>query len=146
MYKMLVRPVLTYGAEVLYLTKSDADILKRTEGNSVKAMMNLSRNSKTTHLLGALKIEPLVNRLKIQKMNFFNRLNQNDLTRELTNKLIVNNNQDSNKFIFLEVLDIINTTCNTNYQLNEIQGPEKENIIVENYVKYDWILNNTKEA
>ena len=88
LYKTYARPILLYGVENASLNQKEASVLKTTEGNIVKRLLGVSFNSRTTHLLAALDLEPLQHKVEKEKCSFFLRLSENDLTRKLTNELI----------------------------------------------------------
>ena len=82
-------------------------------------------------------------------MRFFNRINENITSKKLTNKLIIEhghkNNYNNNKnFIYQEILEIINSVQGSEIKFSDIQGPEKEDLSINNCIIFDWLLINAK--
>ena len=88
LYKTYARPVLCYGMENIVMNQKEKDQVRRTEGNLVKRALGLSTRIKTTHLLAAVGIEPILSKLTREKCRFFINLSKNTLTRNLTNHLL----------------------------------------------------------
>ena len=91
LYKTYARPILMYGVETSTLNQKEQTILKRTKGNTVKRLLGLSTKLRSTHLLAALGLEPLLDKIQREKCGFFLRLSKNSLTRRLTNEIITLN-------------------------------------------------------
>jgi TusA-related sulfurtransferase len=80
---MFIRPILWYGVEACYMTRTDVLHLKRIEGNLIKKIIGIPRWCKSTELHNALKIDLTVDRLGTTKTEFYVRLVQNDLTKKI---------------------------------------------------------------
>ena len=83
MLKTYIRPIITYGLENTFLTKTNEKRLKRQEGNVIKNCLQISRTCHTTDLYAALNIDKITNHIKRIKVKFFVRLNSNLITKEL---------------------------------------------------------------
>ncbi|CAF1013458.1 unnamed protein product [Brachionus calyciflorus] len=87
LYKTYIRSTLLYGLETFYLKSSDIIYIKRFEGNTVKRLMDIPTRCKSNNLFLALKIEPTRIKLQTIKIDFYTRLNENQLTKELLTNL-----------------------------------------------------------
>ena len=83
LYKTYVRPVLTYGCENMNINASSLNNIKRTEGNIVKGLLTIPRRCCTTSLFLSLNIMPTDYIIKNIKIDFFNRLIENELTKKM---------------------------------------------------------------
>ncbi|RMZ94723.1 RNA-directed DNA polymerase from mobile element jockey-like, partial [Brachionus plicatilis] len=80
LYKVFVRPTLTYGFENYALSREQIRKLQTTEATMIKNMLNLKKSSRTTNLLNALGLEKMETKLLKGKLAFFKRLLPNNLT------------------------------------------------------------------
>ena len=146
LYKTLARPVLTYGLEPLVITTSDKKKKFTTEGNLVKGLLGLSRNSKTKNLLGAVGIYPILKKIKISKLTFMENLSRNKFTSNLLNFSIANSsNRNINKSFADEVIEIIKEYKEHDEPIL-FHGPEPENYEVSNTPTLEWIIKNLKST
>ena len=145
LYKTIARPVLTYGLESISLTTNDKRVISTTEGNAVKGLLELSRKSRTKNLLGAVGVEPIINKIKINKLNFLESLIKNNYTKTLMNFTVVNRSKKSLVDEVMEMIgedrehdgkDPINTAC--------FHRPEPNNYEVYNTAAIEWILTKIK--
>lgn len=83
LFKIYIRPILLYGIENVKISKSMANEIKRFDGNILKKLFNISKRCKTTPLQLALDITPIVDAVKILKLDFYNRLFNNDYTKSV---------------------------------------------------------------
>ncbi|RNA39854.1 hypothetical protein BpHYR1_044393 [Brachionus plicatilis] len=67
LYKTYCRPILTYGCEATKINQTFLKKIKSTESIIIKKSLGLSKRSKTTNLLHALKIVPAEESLKLRK-------------------------------------------------------------------------------
>ncbi|RNA12751.1 hypothetical protein BpHYR1_032140 [Brachionus plicatilis] len=88
LYKTYCRPILTYGCEATKINRTLLRKIKSTESTIIKKSLGLSKRSKTTNLLHALNIAPTEDTLKLRKLAFAKRLENNVFTRKLVNKII----------------------------------------------------------
>lgn len=107
LYKTLARPVLIYGLEPFVMTANDKKIISTTEGNLVKGLLGLSRNLRAKHLLAAVNVDPIANKIKVDKLYFILQLNKNDLTRKLMNHMMSNRTNSNIKSLMDEAIEII---------------------------------------
>ena len=77
MFKTYARPVLMYCCETLDLNKSETEKISRCEGTALKRMLGLKKRCYTRHLFNAVKIGTTDRYIKMRKIKFFLRLNQN---------------------------------------------------------------------
>lgn len=89
LYKTYARPVLCYRMENVVMTQKDKEQVKRTLG--------LSTRLKTTHLLAAVDIEPILSKQVNEKCRFFLNLYKNNLIRHITNELLALEPQTSKR-------------------------------------------------
>ena len=104
LFKIYIRPILLYGMENVYIKKTTMNLLKRTDGNLLKMTFGLPTRCRTKDLQFALNINPIKNQIDKQKLDFYERLCNNELTLKVlqqTSKLEVN------KDILEEVVSII---------------------------------------
>ena len=59
----------------------------RIENNLIKHIICICTKSKSTGLMSALGIDLVIDNIKKQKLNSFNRLINNDYTKELINQI-----------------------------------------------------------
>ena len=83
LYKTYVRPVLTYGCENMNINASSQNDIERTEGNIVKGLLTIPRRCRTTSLFLSLNIMPTDYIIKNIKIDFFNRLIENEFTKKM---------------------------------------------------------------
>ena len=66
-----------------YLSKKDQQLAQRSEAKMLKRIAGVSRRTRNTGLLNAVKVEKLRDKLDLEKIKLFMQLYRNDLTREL---------------------------------------------------------------
>ncbi|RNA22389.1 hypothetical protein BpHYR1_040708, partial [Brachionus plicatilis] len=110
LYKVFLRPTLTYGLENYVLSREQLKKIQTTEATMIKKMLNLKKTSRTTNLLLALGLEKIENKLLKEKLAFVKRLLSNKLSfglfREIENNLI-KKEEFSNKSIIKEILECL---------------------------------------
>ena len=119
---------------------SQKKVISTTEGNAVKGLLGFSRKSRTKHLLGAVGVEPVINKIKISKLNFLESLIKNKYTKTLMNITVTNR---SKKSLVDEVMEIIDehreqdgrNPANT----ASFYGPDPYNYEVNNTPALEWI-------
>lgn len=82
-YKTYIRPVLFYGLENSYLTKTEILKIKRIEGNLIKTIIGIPTRCKTSDLMYALRIEPTSHRIDLLKNDFYLCLISNKYTKHI---------------------------------------------------------------
>jgi hypothetical protein len=82
LFKVYIKPLLTYGCEILDLDENELKSLKQIEGNVVKKLIGIPRRCHTTPLYGALDIESTRNTIMIQQMNFIIRIQKNEYLKK----------------------------------------------------------------
>jgi hypothetical protein len=82
-WKSYIRPIIYYGLENVYPSKSDIKKVQTMEAKMIKRMLGLSTRTKNTHLLYALNIEPVEFKFNKLKINFFRRLLENEYTKRV---------------------------------------------------------------
>jgi len=109
LFKIYIKPLLTYGCELLDLDSNELGELKKCEGNAIKQIIGIAKRCHTSPLLyGALDMESTANSIMIQQMKFIKRIQSNEYLKEfldesrsiknnsgLVGRLINNNNWDS---------------------------------------------------
>ncbi|RNA24078.1 hypothetical protein BpHYR1_025735 [Brachionus plicatilis] len=88
LYKSYCRPIRTSGCEASKINQTLLRKIKSTESTIIKKSLGLSKKSRTTNLLHALNKVPTEETLKLRKLAFAKRLENNVFTRRLVNKLI----------------------------------------------------------
>jgi hypothetical protein len=83
LYMVYLRPILTYGLDVISLTKTQEDDLSTIETNMIKKMLGISKCCHHSELLRALYIKDFHLNLKISKLNLVLRLLINTFTKEI---------------------------------------------------------------
>jgi len=78
LFKIYIKPLLTFGYETLDLNDDELKLLKQIEGNVVKKLIGIPKRFHTMPLYGALDIESTRNTIMIQQMNFIMRIQKND--------------------------------------------------------------------
>ena len=144
LYKTIARPVLTYGIESMVLTTNDKKIISTTEGNAVKGLLGFSRRSRTKNLLGAVGVEPIINKIKINKLNFLESLIKKNYIKTLINFTVINRFRKSLVDEVMEIIgehreqDVINpvnTAC--------FHGPEPYNYEAFNVSILEFLSNKS---
>ena len=59
MYKTAIQPILTYGCSTIKLKPNDIDELEKVQASLIKAALGLSKYSRNTPILRALKIKKI---------------------------------------------------------------------------------------
>jgi len=87
LFKIYIKPLLTFGYETIDLNDDELKLLKQIEGDVVRKLIGIPKRFHTTPLYGALDIESTRNgsTIMIQQMNFIMRIQKNDY---LKNSLI----------------------------------------------------------
>lgn len=87
MFKIFLRPVLMYGVENLQMKKSDAKQIKRADGNLLKRLLNVNKRCYTSEIKRSCNIELTHEKIKIIKLAFYKRIQQNEFTKRLYDEL-----------------------------------------------------------
>ncbi len=87
MFKSFVMSIITYGTELMELTKKEFNQIRITEGNILKKFLNLRTSYRTKPLLNVFKIEHLVRRLSKAKLSLYVRLCDNTYTKTLLDEM-----------------------------------------------------------
>ena len=87
MFKVYIRSTLHYGLENLRLNKTETKKINRTDSALLKKLLKVSKHCYTTELKLSLSIEHTFVRLRAQKLNFFDRLQENQFTKTLNEEL-----------------------------------------------------------
>ena len=122
LYKVFIRPTLTYGFENYVLNKAQIKKLQTTEATMVKKMLNLNKTSRTTNLLSALDIEKMEEKIIKLKNGFMKRIMGNNLTqtiiKELENK-VSEISELSNKSILKEMAEYAEESGLNIHEINQ---------------------------
>ena len=113
MIKAYIRPVLTYGLENIYRTRTHLSRIKRQEGNLIKNALKIPRTCHSKDLYAALNIDQTINYINRTKIKFLLRLNKNQITRELLKMSI--ELKDTNS-LTTEIANILNASNQYNYE------------------------------
>jgi hypothetical protein len=89
-FNAFIRPIATYGLDVLTLTANDIKSMCSLEGNIIKDSLGLFRRIKSFELLLALRIMPSFESLKKNKLALFLRLCENDYTKTVIKDSLLN--------------------------------------------------------
>lgn len=115
MYKTFIMPVLTYGMELLKLTKKELNQIRITESNMIKNMINVRSSCRTKPIMNTLQIESLNRRLTKMKLALYTRLNENSYTKSIITECEANRFElDFVKVIRQETDDLSNANSLTN--------------------------------
>jgi len=82
LFKVYIKPLLTYGCELLDLDTNEMSELKKSEGNAIKQIVGIAKKCHTTPLYGALDMESTANSILIQQMKFIKRIQSNEYLNE----------------------------------------------------------------
>ena len=140
MLKTYIRPIITYGLENTFLTKTNENRLKRQEGNVIKNCLQISRTCHTTDLYAALNIDKITNYIKRIKVKFFVRLNSNLITKELIKFFI--ELKDTNSFT-TEIAKILEV--NNQYNYESLLLDAKNFIMLDNKITKNIIKQNKSQ-
>ena len=127
MIKAYIRPVLSYGLENIWLTRTNLNRIKRQEGNVLKNCLKISRNCHSSDLYSALSIDQTITYIQRIKFKIFLRLKNNSITNDLIKTLI--ELKDVNSFT-TKIAGILNVSKQQNYE----SMVEEANI----YLKMDY--------
>ncbi|RNA02154.1 hypothetical protein BpHYR1_039808 [Brachionus plicatilis] len=83
LFKIYIRPILLYGMENINIQKTTMNLLKRTDGNILKMTFGLPTRCRTKDLQLALNINSVQNQITKQKLDFYERLCNNELTQKI---------------------------------------------------------------
>ena len=121
--KTYIRPILTYRAEKMVLSKQILNKLKRHEGNVLKNCLNIPTRCHSTDLYSALNIGNLEVYIKRDKIKFFIRLANNPFTKDLLETM--SSLKDQNSFT-TEIATLLK--LNKDYDLGTIISEAKQYI------------------
>ncbi len=76
-----------YGVENLQMKKSDAKQIKRADGNLLKRLLNVNKRCYTSEIKRSCNIELTHEKIKIIKLAFYKRIQQNEFTKRLYDEL-----------------------------------------------------------
>lgn len=96
LFKVYCRPILHYGIENLTLTATDIKKIQTAEANMIKYSVNVSKRTRSTKLLEAMRIESTSNRVATIKLKFYLRLQNNELTNSIIEKLLAITESNTN--------------------------------------------------
>ena len=93
LFKTYVKPLLTFGCEVLDLDDNDVNELSKAEGNALKRVIGITKKCHTTPLYAALSIESTKNIILKQQLKFILRAQDNEYLEEFLkqSRVLVNN-------------------------------------------------------
>ena len=57
LFKVYIKPLLTYGCELLDLDTNEINELKKCEGNAIKQIIGIAKKCHTSPLYGAINME-----------------------------------------------------------------------------------------
>jgi len=87
LYKTYDRTTLLYGLENLNLNIGETDRVSAFEKAIIKKSLKFTPFHLSDHLLDALKINSMEEKIKVIKMSFIGRLLNNNYTREFTKEI-----------------------------------------------------------
>ena len=128
MFKTYVRPILMYGCETLDLNKSEIEKISKCEGNALKRMLGLKKRCYTRHLFNAVQIGTTDRYIKMIKIKFFLRLNQNAYTKRILEEWFQINPKSQYKLWINEEFSLI---PDLHYDGSQVSTEEKCNIRIE---------------
>ena len=83
MFKTYIRPVLTYGLEILELNCGETKKVQKLEALILKRMIGIKQRCYTRHLFNSLRVGLTSRYLKRMKLKLFSRLSKNSYTRTI---------------------------------------------------------------
>ena len=116
LFKSFIRPILSYGCENAEYNLNQRRAIKRTEGNILKQLCEITQQCHSTDLFNALDIEPIDNFIDKQTLAFYNRLMLNDLTKEI----VESNFDDGDHATFRKIGHIINDSGTSNERVTSV--------------------------
>ena len=128
MFKTYVRPVLMYGCETLDLNKSEIEKISKCEGTALKRMLGLKKRCYTRHLFNAVQIGTTDRYIKMMKIKFFVRLNQNAYTKRILEEWFQINPKSQYKLWINEEFSLV---PDLHYDGSLVSTEEKCNIRIE---------------
>ena len=90
LYKAFCRPVMNYGLENTFISKSNLEKYKKQETRMVKRAIGVSKYIGSKKLFDALGIIEIENNINIKKLNFFIQLCNYELTRTFLQRQLDN--------------------------------------------------------
>jgi len=118
LYKSFIMPILTYGIELVTLSKKEFNQMRITESNIIKNLLNVRSSCRTKPIMDALRIETLARRITKMKLSLFVRLSENEYTKLVIDETKAENTEldfikevDQETSDFSTALDIKNK-CN----------------------------------
>ena len=87
-YVVMVRSIMLYAADCTVYNKGQQDKLRRCETMMMKLALGVRKHCHNTEIMYGLKIDRMEDRLKILKLNFFQRLLDNSYTNEIIRNVV----------------------------------------------------------
>ena len=143
LFKIYIKPLLTYGCEMLDLDENELNLLKQIEGNVVKKLIGIPRRCHTTPLYGALDIESTRNTIKIQQMNFIIRIQKNEYLKRF---LIESRKLQNNSGMIGRLLQINGWQQNVNLEKLNKLIMEKQNELIQNKIDTYWFNEKVQQV
>jgi hypothetical protein len=88
-YKTYCRPILTYGWEFLETSEKTIKTMRTDECKCLKRILGVQKTAKNSLVYNALEITEPLNQIYVMKVKFSERLEKNELTRNLLKNLNV---------------------------------------------------------
>jgi hypothetical protein len=130
LFNAFIRPIATYGLDVLTLTANDIKSICSLEGNIIKDSLGLFRRIKSSELFLALRIMPSFELIKKIKLALFLRLCENEYTKTVIKNII----NDSKTTVIKDSL------------LNDIYEIISEKIDIQPAPEFDELINGSMFA
>ena len=93
LFNTYIKPLIAYGCELMDLSTTEINELKKTEGNALKRIIGITKKCHTGPVYGACYMEATDKSILKQQMKFVLRLQTNDyLNKFLINSRIIENN------------------------------------------------------
>ena len=83
LFKTYIRPVIMYGVDCCDLNENEMSIISKADGNALKNCIGINKQVRTKPIFDVLKVEESNFRILKDKINLFERLVENDLTRRV---------------------------------------------------------------
>ena len=137
LYKTYGRTTLLYGLENLNLNIGETERIATFEKAIIKKSLKFAPFHHSDHLLNAIKINTMDEKIKVIKMSFIKRLLNNNYTREFTKEILkLYNGTPPSTSILKYALDELNTTDPLNKYLTIFRLKELAELKLDNTIQH----------
>ena len=155
LYKAFCRPVMNYGLENTFISKSNLEKLKKQETRMVKRAIGVSKYTGSKKLFDALGIIEIENNIKIKKLNFFIQLSNYELTRTFLQRQLEHIDNISEFSLLREILRWFKISAQLSLEalikkaqntLNDLEAVQLREEASETSISIRYLLANRNKA